>query len=334
MTAVLLLLALCCALRVSGSSLASPGTYVMFKGKSTAKEMNRWITSTGGGTKFFNSYGEYDKEEEVVEFDVASLLAASRGAPRKQEEDVLGARAAPTDTNSDDEGDANRLVLQLLKALFPSKSDVYCSEGDRMIINNSSVIASLQHPFLGSYVYAMAVSNGITGATKLLRSNSDSSKGGDEVIGAIDIRSINPRSTFSGGAGDSAALPKRCHLRVVVKKSKSKKYSFIIKSASVGLSEKHIRKIKFMLRNYIESSINHHMGLLESRFEQQRAYSRDMAQQLLSEQQRQRDKVLNPDKYRSRSPTVRRVGSSSSGGSGGRYKPSASAQSRRVVKRG
>ena len=311
---------------LSSSSLVSPGTYVMFKGKRAAREMNRWIASSDSAA-FFDSYGDYDKEEEVVEFDIATLVTASKGKVTAE------SKLHIEDGEEEEEDAANKLVVLLLKVLFPSKSDLHYSEGDRMIISNSSVIASLQHPFLGSYVYAMTVSNGISGSGRTMMLKSGSKKGDGDVIGIIDIRSVNPKSAFN----NKAALPRRCQFQVVVKKSKdakSKKYSFTIKSASVGLSEKHIRKMKFMLRNYIEDSLGRQMGLMESRFEQQRAYTRDVTKQVLNEQRRERDKVLNPEKYRSRSPTVRRAASGSGEGGSGRYRPSPAAQSRRVVKRG
>jgi hypothetical protein len=102
-----------------------------------------------------------------------------------------------------------------------------------------------------------------------------------------------------------------------------------------GIYSKHnkseISRIFQALSMIFEDIFITEFDILISRLKTGQIVKSELAENAKRKQQRAMDRILHPEKYRSKSPTVRTVGSNSGTG---RYSPSAAAQSRRQVKKG
>lgn len=106
-------------------------------------------------------------------------------------------------------------------------------------------------------------------------------------------------------------------------------------------AHKHIVKDKvddivLVMDQLVIAEIQRELELLTARTKQQEQHKRKSLLETKKRKIKELDKIIHPEKYRGKSPSVRRIGSGEGGdGKGsGRYTPGASTQMRRQVKRG
>jgi hypothetical protein len=89
-----------------------------------------------------------------------------------------------------------------------------------------------------------------------------------------------------------------------------------------------------ILQEFFQVRFKEQVEIAISRTLMQKDYNKSKEKEEKRKKKDKLDRIINPDKYKSRSPTVRIEGSGKKGGGSGRYTPSAATQARRVVKRG
>ena len=89
-----------------------------------------------------------------------------------------------------------------------------------------------------------------------------------------------------------------------------------------------------ILQEFFQVRFKEQVEIAISRTLMQKEYNKSKEKEEKRKKKDKLDRIINPDKYKSRSPTVRIEGSGKKGGGSGRYTPSAATQARRVVKRG
>lgn len=99
------------------------------------------------------------------------------------------------------------------------------------------------------------------------------------------------------------------------------------------VSKRMIKSFFTPIINHIKKSLTEYAKMYERRQIQHQEYNRTSQSAEEKRRKLERDRIIHPEKYKSKSPTVKGVGSSSTGG-GGRYTPSADARARREVRRG
>jgi len=85
------------------------------------------------------------------------------------------------------------------------------------------------------------------------------------------------------------------------------------------------------LKSFFQLRFHEQVDIAISRTKMQMNYNKDKETEEKRKRKDRLDRLINPDKYKSKSSTVRRV---REGPGTGRYTPSAATQARRVVKRG
>lgn len=102
-------------------------------------------------------------------------------------------------------------------------------------------------------------------------------------------------------------------------------------------SQNHLDGMLDVMDQLVVTQLQREVDLVAVRSQQQTEFREKAALETRKRKMKELDKVIHPEKYRNKSPSVRRTGSSGAGGSaggGGRYTPSADTQARRQVKRG
>ena len=116
-------------------------------------------------------------------------------------------------------------------------------------------------------------------------------------------------------------------IRISIKKGKIV-FEYFYKDGNISLRES--QEIVPFLNHFLKARLQSEISVTQAR-QRQRFAHREMTSQILkSKQQVELDRIINPDKYRTKSATVRKP---STAGASSRYKPSSAAASRRVVKR-
>ena len=109
---------------------------------------------------------------------------------------------------------------------------------------------------------------------------------------------------------------------------------------SNGISDKDIEQMINLFESLLRREFERELQLLTARRAQAKATRKSFKITAKLTKQKELDKIIHPEKYRSKSATVRRVGSnngavaSSTTSGSSRYTPSSSTQARRQVKRG
>jgi len=124
-------------------------------------------------------------------------------------------------------------------------------------------------------------------------------------------------------------------LKIVSKVYINKEKQLIVKTVvkSKGVSKKDAKLIGESVSQLITQLLSQQYEMALSRDTLLKEYSSLSSLHQESKKKLKLDKIINPDKYKSKSPTVRRPGSSGSGNGNGRYTPSAATQARRQVRR-
>jgi hypothetical protein len=90
-----------------------------------------------------------------------------------------------------------------------------------------------------------------------------------------------------------------------------------------------------LIEHALKTELERSMSLAAARERQEMSRKKNAQAAAVVAKKKQLDQIIHPEKYRGKSPTVRRLGSAgSSVGGSGRYTPSASTQARRLVKKG
>ena len=100
---------------------------------------------------------------------------------------------------------------------------------------------------------------------------------------------------------------------------------------ALKISTQDMQQIAPFLNSFIKFRMKNDIEVLQSLINQRNSYARDAKIHKNIKQSVQLDRIINPDKYKSKSATVRR--SSSTSVTNTRYKPSSSAAARRVVRK-
>jgi hypothetical protein len=186
-----------------------------------------------------------------------------------------------------------------------------------------------------NYIFAYSNSNNNNTNNKKKETkktnNNNNNDNDDSVI--LEMFSINPNK----GIPLANTNTKRCKFMIEVKTMKKKsKVKVILKSASIGINHHHMSKITKILEEFFQLRFSEQVDIAISRTKMQMNYNRDKKTDEQRKKRDRLDRLINPDKYKSKSSTVRRVreGPGGGGGGSGRYTPSAATQARRVVKRG
>lgn len=101
-----------------------------------------------------------------------------------------------------------------------------------------------------------------------------------------------------------------------------------------GLSKNHAALIQNAIVSAFKSQIRFQYQLMKARSKQAKVARTELEHESKRKKELELDRTINPEKYRSKSATVRRAHSGKSGSGTGRYKPGAATEARRQVKRG
>jgi hypothetical protein len=106
--------------------------------------------------------------------------------------------------------------------------------------------------------------------------------------------------------------------------------------ASGGMRSQDVDDITELIDSALKKELERSVHLVAAREQQKQARKKNADAAAVTAKKKQLDQIIHPEKYRGRSPTVRRPGSAGGGSAGGsgRYTPSASTQARRQVKKG
>ena len=116
-------------------------------------------------------------------------------------------------------------------------------------------------------------------------------------------------------------------IRISIKKGKLS-FEYFYKDGNISLRES--QEIVPFLNHFLKARLQSELLVTQARQRQRFVHREKTSQILKSKQKVELDRIINPDKYRTKSATVRKP---SIAGASARYKPSSAAASRRVVKR-
>lgn len=148
----------------------------------------------------------------------------------------------------------------------------------------------------------------------------------------FSLKSLNLRNNF---LPTTLNVVKRIELHIKLKLL-NKSLEITVTPSSIGISKKHVKNVVSIVRKYIETSFIDIIEMQQSRNKLSDNYKEESIKVLNNRKKKKLDRIINPDKYKSKSSTVRNPnsrGSNSNSGSS-RYTPSASTRARREVKRG
>jgi len=151
----------------------------------------------------------------------------------------------------------------------------------------------------------------------------------------FSLKSLNLRNNF---LPTTLNVVKRIELNIKMKLL-NKSLEITVTPSSIGISKKHVKNLVSIVRQYIETNFIDIIEMQQSRNKLSNDYNIESKKALKMKKNKKYDRIINPDKYKSKSSTVRNPSSSSSSsssksGGSGRYTPSASTRARREVKRG
>lgn len=123
-------------------------------------------------------------------------------------------------------------------------------------------------------------------------------------------------------------------LRIVIKTFiEAGKIHVRLSGFNAGLSSKDLKSTITIVKEFLQSRVQRETQMVLARFKQQQNLTVESKAAEEKRLSKELDMVINPEKYRTKSNTVRRAIASGDSG-GGRFTPSASTQARRQVKRG
>jgi hypothetical protein len=204
-------------------------------------------------------------------------------------------------------------VAQILKKIA-SSSDVSDEKYRKYILKMSVMLLSLRYYPFGWSNYTFRVK--AKGAVK-------KGKQADGSLGRIEFMSTRPSQ------GGSPVGSKRVRVQFSLEAS-GEGLVLVSRSSSVGLSQRKTELIADSLEHFLKAQLRREVDLAGVRRRQQVSYVQQAGVAKKARKAKEIDKILRPEKYKAKSPTVRSVGSGSSGS--GRYAPSVDTKKRREVK--
>jgi len=106
-------------------------------------------------------------------------------------------------------------------------------------------------------------------------------------------------------------VPKKCQVLVQIKLRADETVKVVLQLQSTNVSKKQRKRVIALLKEALEARVENDIALACSRVRTSQTYAQESTQTLKKIKARELDKVLNPEKYKSQSPTVRRPGGGS-----------------------
>mmetsp|Transcript_1669 Transcript_1669/g.2728 ORF Transcript_1669/g.2728 Transcript_1669/m.2728 type:complete len:311 (+) Transcript_1669:126-1058(+) len=272
----------------------------------------------------------------------SQLMAASDGASESEETEY-----GPLDKESTSvllsEADPSVNMTQVLNKLV-QVSDASDEKYRKYIKKSGLVVLSFPYfPFgWSNYPFRMKIKtrSSLGSVNKLSKMNKTSKKKGKKVIkregntnrGSQVLGQVELYSTRPMAAG-SPIGSKRIRVQFQVELVDGKKLILVRRCAAKGLSVGKTELVAETLEHFLKLDLLAEIELAEARMHQLARHQQLSKLSKKAKQAKSRDMILNPAKYKNKSPTVRRVGSGGSSGGSGRYTPSADTQARRQVRR-
>lgn len=120
----------------------------------------------------------------------------------------------------------------------------------------------------------------------------------------------------------------KCRVHIAIDKGHKNKFVVRLSVLSKRISQNHVSKILKLLEELFTARLLEEINLNEARNKQQTAFAALSNQEEKNRRAREVDKIVNPDKYKKKSSTVRLPSGDS------RYRPSAASKARERTKRG
>lgn len=193
------------------------------------------------------------------------------------------------------------LLVQTITRIF-SGVDALIEKYRRILTKDENVLISLPSWPFGwkNYLFKVSVR--------------DQMKKSSDVLW-IDLNDVH-KSTFS--------------IRI---KILQKKLSFSYYYDNLRVKLKDSQQILPLINQFLRSRLSREIQIARARINQHSLHLENASKYKKARQKVQLDRIINPDKYKSKSATVRRASSSSSTTTSNRYKPSSAAAARRVVRK-
>lgn len=226
------------------------------------------------------------------------------------------------------------LNISLILDKFILGTDVLNEKYRKYLLSNDNLVLSLKSSPFGwkNYGFKIIINNNLKNKkNKKNTKNSSSSIDGKNILSQIDFLSVYP-ITKSGDAIGNKRIRIQYSIEIV-----ENDLVLISRYASKGISENQVNLIKTSIDHYIKLQLRKLIELAMVRKKQIISYQINSIKQTKEKKKYELDRIMNPEKYKSRSPTVRRVGSSTTSNSNNKsgksgYQPSAATQARRQVK--
>lgn len=192
------------------------------------------------------------------------------------------------------------------------KSDTVVKEkNSKCVLGKDALVATFKNkwnPFFGWTTYSLVRHDGDS-----VGERSDGDDGNELVIKACSL-----------GNRDA-----QCVILFKALLKEDRTVQCIIECDTVHMSKKERKNLLSTMREIWKDRVLNALLLASSRVNQKKSYASESKETMKKLKARKLDKVLNPEKYKSQSPTVRRTG----GSNGGRYDPSQGARERASAKR-
>lgn len=152
---------------------------------------------------------------------------------------------------------------------------------------------------------------------------------GEVLVCQVEFLSARPQKSWFGG-GDGGSKSRKLRVRFDIMVDIDGNVQLLHHYASTGISNREAQLVVGTLQHYLLSRLRQDLSVLKARRKQLESYDVELKIADKKKRDKRLDRILNPEKYRGTSPTVRRPGS---GQGTGRYTPSAATQARRQVRR-
>lgn len=222
--------------------------------------------------------------------------------------------------------DSNVVLVQLFKRLMSGKEAVATKSYRIMNVDGAFVVSFPVWPFgWKSYVLKIQFKD------KNERIPSEDVSTTTQVI-TVDL--LSPVKGYSSSGNrklirvniEFSVIPNRRADKIKLGEMKVK-----FKGVSKGVSRSTYKAIVEAVSSYLGNKLDDEVKLLEVRKRQQEVSIKNSETVKQKKRAQKLDRILHPEKYKSKSPTVRSPGSGGTGS--GRYVPSAATQARRVVRK-
>lgn len=221
------------------------------------------------------------------------------------------------------------LMNSLRRSLL--KSQIFSNHDYKVSFSSDGIILISFKSFLGHEVYSLVTDRKI----KVNQNENMISFSMDYYtpqLNTLELLKQQQELATSTKKNKKMKLLKSCNIQVsLIMDLKQRTRKLKISTSIIGgLSKKMYHKISKLLSDIIGKQILYESLLGIARFRQSQEYVTQTKEKLKKLQAKQNDMIINPEKYKSPSPTVRKSGGSGSG----RYIPSEATQARRIVKKG